>query len=80
MVREVVRVLLVTPPTSSADSESRRAAGVTQWTGLAASLRGAGLQTEVFDAARGRDLDSFETQVEHFWPQVVVTRADAATH
>ncbi len=79
MVREVVRVLLVTPPTSSADSESTCAPEVTQWTGLAASLRGAGLQTEVFDAARGQDLDSFETQLEHFWPQVVVTRADAAT-
>ena len=80
MTHEIMRVLLVTPPAPSADAASKGAVGATEWTGLAASLRGVGLQTEIYDAAaRGRGLESVEAHIEHYWPQVVVTRGDAAT-
>ena len=76
MVHGIMRVLLITPPASSADSSSACVVDASQWIGLAAALRGAGLPVEVFDAAAlGRDLESVEAHVEHFWPQVVVTRA-----
>lgn len=76
MVHGIMRVLLITPPASSADSSSACAADASEWIGLATSLRGAGLQVEVYDAAAlGRDLESVEVHVEHCWPQVVVTRA-----
>jgi hypothetical protein len=79
-VARIMRVLLVTPPAPRADAASNGAVGATEWTGLAASLRAVGLQTEVYDAAgRGRDLESVQTHIEHYWPQVVVTRADATT-
>ena len=75
MGHEIMRVLLVTPPACSADSSSACVAGA-EWIGLATFLRGAGLQVEIYDAtALGRAPESVEANVEHFWPQVVVTRA-----
>ena len=80
MSHQIMRVLLVTPPAPSADAAAKGAVGATEWTGLAASLRRVGLQTEVYDAAaRGRGLESVEAHIEHYWPQVVVTRGDATT-
>ena len=78
MVHGIMRVLLITPPASSADSSSACDEDASEWIGLATSLRGAGLQVEVLDAAAlGRDLEAVEVHVEHCWlvtPRCAVTR------
>jgi hypothetical protein len=78
MHHEIMRVLLVTPPCGT--PAAMRDAGTVDWSGLAASLRLAGLQSEVCDgSAFGSGPESIDAHIEHFWPQVVVTTTDATT-
>ena len=78
MHHEIMRVLLVTPPGGT--PTAMRDAGAVDWSDLAASLRLAGLQSEVCDgSAFGRGPESIDAHIEHFWPQVVVTTTDAKT-
>ncbi len=78
MRHEITRVLLVTPPCGR--SAATHDAGAVDWSDLDASLRRVGLQPEVCDAsALGREPESVDAHIEHFWPQVVVTTTDFTT-
>jgi hypothetical protein len=77
--RDVRRVLLVVPPSGSANVVS---AGILVPLGLAAlaeSLRAAGFEAEIYDMASSLSAESIKLHIEHAFPHVVVAVAYAAT-
>ena len=77
--RDVRRVLLVAPPSDSANAVS---ASIFAPLGLAAtaeSLRAAGFEAEVYDMASALSAESIRLHIEHAFPHVVVAVAYAAT-
>jgi hypothetical protein len=77
--RDVRRVLLVAPPSDSANVVS---AGILVPLGLATlaeSLRKAGFEAEIYDMASSLSAESMRLHIEHAFPHVVVAVAYAAT-